>query len=273
MVAYFHAKWIAMKYHLPFLYKPFPYSDQLGMDTRNVPWSKAYQFKRRVVIRSEREINPNASSTLFIVPYFPELKYELATSWKGKFHFSMDLEDPVFKQELIRCLTPKDPIPTIPLPVDRKTVGMHVRRGGGYDHKNAHLKDPIRFPPDSYFTESLSLVINHFPNEPLYVYVLTDDPHPEDLLKRYKECFAGYDNIEFACRTSGNHYDANVLTDFFTIPKFDSFIGSGSHFSVMAAKLGDYDVLIFPVHATIVDGIVTIDQIDVKQRSFILQKK
>lgn len=264
LLAYFHAKWIAMKYEIPFFYKPFPLSELLQMDTRDVRWSQSYRFKHKVIIRHENEIKKSASSTLYIIPFFPEFKFEFLNQWKGKLYFEVEWEDPIFKEELIQCMTSKEPIPTIPLPQDRKTVGMHVRRGGGYDHKDAMINSPLKFPPDSYYIECLSLLLEIFKNERLYVYLLTDDPHPEKLVSQYKGYFAEYGNVEFACRETGNHYNSNILIDFFTIPKFDCFIGSGSNFSLMAKQLGNYEIEIFPAHAKTVNGVVTIDQIDVR---------
>lgn len=264
LMAYFHAKWIAMKYRLPFLYKPFPFSDQLQMDLRDARWSAAYRFKHKVIVQDEREIKTTPSSTLYIIPFFPELKFEFLTDWKGTLYFDVDWEDPIFKEELIQCLTPKQPIPTVPLPKDRKTIGMHVRRGGGYDHKLAPINCPLKFPPDSYYVECLAHILETLENEPVYVYVLTDDPHPEKIVNQYRTYFFNYGNVEFGYRVKGNHHDANILTDFFTISKFNYFIGSGSNFSLMATHLGSYEILTIPVHANTVDGIVTIDQIEIK---------
>lgn len=264
LVAYFHAKWIAMKYQLPFLYKPFPLSDQLQMDVMDERWSAALKFRYKIVVRHESEIRRTPASTLYIIPFFPELKYEFLNQWIGKLYFDVDWDDPAFKAEMIRCMTPKTPIPTVPLPQDRKTVGMHVRRGGGYDHKYALINSPLRFPPDSYYIECLTLVLKRLKDMPVYVYLLTDDATPEKLVNQYKAHFTDYPNVEFGCRATGNHYDANVLTDFLTIPKFDCFIGSGSNFSLMATKLGNYEILTCPVHVKVVNNVPFIDQIDIR---------
>ena len=53
-----------------------------------------------------------------------------------------------------------------------------------------------------------------------------------------------------------------LLEDFFSIPKFDCGILCQSNFSVIASKLGNYSVLISPVHTVMRDNKPVIDGID-----------
>lgn len=269
LIAYLHAKWIALKYNLPFMYRPFGYSADLNMDIIDPKCCPPYTFANHMTVRHESNINDAMESKLYIIPYFPELQFELHYSWYvyggGPFLFQVDWDDPFFKEEMIRSLTPKNNIDTLQLPTDRITVGMHLRRGGGHDnYDRERINFPLKFPPDSYYIENLKKVLELFKDDPIYVYLMTDDRNPDSLLHQYREAFRNYSNVVFDCRSNGNGPNSNVLIDFFSISKFDCFIGSNSNFSFLATKLGNYKLLFTPMHATVENKVITIDQVDVE---------
>ena len=258
LLAYFHAKWIAYKHRLPFLYKPFPHSDRLALHERDSPLGSSFLFGVEATLIDEAQIQASASSTLFTIPFFPE------PSFKNRNNpFAVDWEDPGFREEMIHCLTPKEPIALFPLPKDRKTVGVHVRRGGGFDSPAVHYEYPLKFPPDSYYIEQIERIANLYRNEPLYVFIMTDDPHPEIIAEKYRKALKN-PRLEFDWRKGETGPDQNVLEDFFLIPQFDALILCDSNFSLVASKISNGSALIFPVNYAKKKGSVKITRVQLQ---------
>ena len=136
MMSYIHAKWISFKYHMPILYKPFPYSDQLYMHILDAHLSTVNideQFDKVKTIQSEKTIMYNdIHSTLFKSYYFPETKPGL----KSKKHllmtyFKVEWENKEYRAFLKETIRPFVEFPKWDLPKDKITVAVHVRDGGG----------------------------------------------------------------------------------------------------------------------------------------------
>lgn len=262
LIAYFHAKWIAYKYDLPFLYAPFPFSDQFDLDKIEQPLNISH-FANRLSISDEKQIvNHATDSTLFIVPYFPECYTEYTTSlpcgWPS--YIKVDWDDPDFRAEMVKCLTTKKEIEAVSLPSGFITVGVHVRRGGGHDHyESCRLSWPLKFPPDSYYIQQIRRLADIFKDSLLYVYVFTDDLNPQEIVKNYK-AILNNPNILFDCRWKGNGPNNNIIDDFFAMTKFDCFIRCESNFSIMATKLAQHSIMIAPINYTIVNKEVVVTE-------------
>ena len=262
LVSYLHAKWISFKYGLPFLYRPFPSSDQLKMDGTAQQWG-AYTFASKCIIRTENEFATLRDSTLYVVPYFPEClqEFEMHPHLKNHPYFEVDWEHPEFKKVIAQALSPKNPVATLPLPKNKMTVCVHIRRGGNVDHPSMRFPFPLKFPPDYYYITQIKRIADLFPDTPLYVYLMTDDLNPAALVQSYASAFKKYD-IEFDCRAEENGPKANILEDFFSLGKFDCLIRCQSNFSLMGALLGDYRILITPTHAYTKDNDIVVDNIE-----------
>jgi len=238
LLSYFHAKWIAYKHGLPFLYRPFPNAELFALHNRD----------------QQLEIE---TSSLYVVPYFPE------TTAKERL-FDVDWSDPVFRKEMAECLTPMEEVSLHPLPKDRKTVGVHVRRGGGFDHPEIYYEYPLKFPPDSYYIEQIERVAALFPDEPLYVFILTDDPNPESIGDKFQKALQN-PNIEFAWRKGENGPDQNILEDFFLIPQFDVLILCDSNFSLVASKISEPAAIFIPTGYVKKKGKTKITRVELSQ--------
>lgn len=264
LLAYLHAKWIAYKYQMPFLYKPFDHSDKFQFSQMDQKYEASqFSFCHMLSIAREQEINQLAQSTLFEIPYFPNSQFEYETV--NLFHlpfFQPNWDDPNFRSEVVECLKPIDSINTLELPQDCMTVALHIRRGGGVDSQDERNRVPLKFPPDSYYIKQLKLIAHIFKNIPLYVHIFTDDPNPQKLIDKYKKFFDS-SRISFACRTGDNGPHINILEDFYSLTKFDCIIRSESNFSVVASKLGNYQIEIGPAHyRRISNQKIVIDQIE-----------
>lgn len=238
LVAYFHALWLAYKYQLPLVYVPFQNAELFHLHEMYPP--RNMLFEQSVIFTHEEQLK-NHTSTLFTVPYFSEPPETIQPPL-----FPVDWQDPEFRALVADSLTPKNPVSTLPLPRDRLTVGVHVRRGEVVNAEHMKAALPLKFPPDSYYIEQIRRLTTIFKNQPLYIFILTDDRDPWALVRTYREALNN-PLLEFACRESnGGHA---FLEDFLSIPTFDCLILCQSNFSLMSAKLSDYGVLITPTHA------------------------
>lgn len=263
LISYLHAKWISYQYKLPLLYQPFQFSDQFNLHDLEQPMGDLFTFRNVVTIKNENEIYTRPNSTLFIIPFFPESKYEFETlDLQHLPYFKVIWDNPDFQNELIQCLTPKQPVNTINLPKNCITVGVHVRRGGGWDGPGMHKALPLKFPPDTYYIQQIDRIARTFYKQPLYIYVMTDDLNPQSIVDEYKK-YLNYPNVTYACRTADNNHYSNILEDFFSITKFDCLILPQSNFSVVASKLSDYLFIATPNHANITHEKPVIDDITI----------
>lgn len=265
LIAYFHAKWSAYKYGLPFLYSPFPFSDQFAMDERDQRLD-AYSFPHHIGINNEKQIAAiPINSTLLVIPYSPNFYREYLTLPQGWLPFiDVDWEDAKFHEEMVRCLTPKNPVSTMTPPKGYISLGVHLRRGGGVDNYEASRWTwPLKFPPDSYYIAQIQRIAKIFPNQRLYVYIFTDDTCPTNIVNNYKKIFNN-PNIIFDCRSSGNGPHQNILEDFFSMTKFDCFIACQSNFSLMATKFAQHTISIIPINYEIVNGEIVVNETEIR---------
>jgi hypothetical protein len=238
-----HAKWISYKYNLTILYKPFIYSDDFMMDSIEQRFSKEQRFSRIIEVSSEdvfkRGIDHNA---LYVVPYFPESPYELKNE-KWPCYFKVNWGDLAFVKVLSEMVSPKRTVPKRSMPRDSITVAMHVRRGGSFEpfYENAFVK----FPQDIFYIKALEQIYTMIEGKSLYVFIFTDDEHPEVIAKPFVSIFKDK-NIIFDYRHDKNDHNINVLKDFFALTQFDCLIRPDSNFSLCASKLKRYLVEISP---------------------------
>ncbi len=245
LLTYIHAKWIAYRYQMPLLYKPFKYSEQLAMHTLELMYNKELlsNFPKQVVLGKGKSVNPYEGSVLYRVLYFPHSVYEhyfcnRRDSFSPPF-FHMDYLDPAFKAELRKVIRPVSVLPKLELPKDRTTVALHMRRGKGFDGPDLNIIAPYKEPPLSYYVSQLRILSNLYPEGPLYVHLFTDDPEPKELLAELKEELVDLD-ITYATRESYNSHDSNVLEDFFSMLDFDCLVRSESNYSICVEILGDF---------------------------------
>ena len=185
LASYIHAKWISYKYKIPLLYKPFIYSDQLVLHKEERLYTAGIEniFKKTIFLGNKISVNPDeTSSILYMVPYFPESKWELKNCigfsggpWD---YFLIDWNDQDFIQELRKVIKPLKAIPPMELPSDKITVAVHVRRGGNHDTPETIPGFPLKFLPNDFYINQLKGLYTLLKEKPLYVYLFTDYNHP-----------------------------------------------------------------------------------------------
>jgi hypothetical protein len=267
LLSYSRAKYIACLYDIPLLYIPFPYSNSLMMHNLEQHFSreKVNEFKAVVSYKQVNGIIDPEADILYVVPFFPESVYERNCP-RNPYLFDVDWDNPKLKQELQKMIKPQGLLNLQPIPSDCVTVALHVRVGTGFDLLAGHTYDdmikwhPFKWPPLSFYIESLHLILNQFPDQKIYAYIFTDHDNPAEIMN-YFTAMVGSNRIQFECRLYGNRHDANVLEDFFSLLQFECLIRSDSHFSLIAEKIANYKVLIAPKHVSQQNGITIIDEI------------
>lgn len=252
LLTYMHAKWISYKHKLPLLYKPFLYSNKLILHQSEPLYVKSVinTFSKTVVLGSKNSVNQHESSSiLYVVPYFPESKWELKNCknfqkrpWDS---FEIDWNDKGFIEELRKMIAPIEAIPLLNLPADRITVAVHVRRGGNYDNQGTFEGAPLKFLSDDFFIKEIRQLYYFLGEKPLYVHLFTDDLNPVKIMNTFKNNLKGLD-IQFNCREEDNSDTKHVIEDFFAMQQFDCLIHSESNFSFTMSKIGNYMVSLFP---------------------------
>lgn len=262
LMAYLHAKWLSYKQGIPLLYKPFEYSHQLVLDTVEPRFTG---FTKPGVMVDKAVHVDSRNECIYVVPYFSEVEYERNLPWNSNWiYFAVDWQDKGFKGMIQQLIAPKDQSAyQFTLPTDCVTVAVHVRKGGGFDNPllcdtqtvdpRTNLSQtfsdyyaPLKFPPEYFYTDALKRLVSIVGNVPLYVYIFTDDPHPENIASRFAQELSDHQHIHFDYRAAGNAHNANVLHDFFAMTRFDCIIHPLSNFSLVASKLGSYRVQIYP---------------------------
>ena len=261
LMSYLHAKWISFVYDIPLAYRSFQYSDQLVLHSCEKHLGLSQPTKRVTLTKYNLAIDKNRDC-LYVVPYFAEVlsehKFPGACHW---IYFPVNWNNELFYSQICSLIKPIDSnLLNFTLPLDKITVALHVRKGGGYDrpllsdtqrpdHVYSYYSDyhsMLKFPPEFFFIEQLKRVSNYFDHKPIYAYVFTDDANPAALVERFKKQLNEYPNIELDYRKEGNRHDSHVVEDFFALTKFDCLIRPQSNFSLVAAKIANYKLEIYP---------------------------
>lgn len=260
LLAYLHAKWISYQYKIPFIYKPFKYSNYLKLHSQENQTANP-ALKKFVLSKQDMRINAQEKK-LIVVPWFSEIAFERNLPWNRNWiYFDIDWNDKRFYETIVELIKPiNSKLADFNLPNNCVTVALHVRKGEGFDgpllsedsHKQsnvdyADLNAPLKFPPDYFYVEQLKKASEYFGNQKMYAYIFTDAKNPALIAQRFKNALINYPNIEFDYRKlTNNTHDTNVLEDFFAMLKFDCLIRPQSSFSIAAAKLTNYKLEIYP---------------------------
>ncbi len=267
LISYIHAKWISYKYDIPLLYNPFVYSDSLVLHVcdRQYTYSELSAFSNIVTLGKNKGVAQSDSPyTLYLVPYFPESKFERenGVSFSGGTwdYFEVDWDDEEFIHELRRVISPIQSVCKMSLPSNCISVAVHIRRGGNHDTPETLPGFPLKFLPEEFYIEQLRRLYLLLGKKPLYVHIFTDDNRPEKIKKHFQKQLDDLD-IQFSCRSHGNSDTAHVIEDFFALSQFDCLIHSESNFSFIMSKINDYMVSIYPDSFHREDGRIVYDNV------------
>jgi len=237
LILYAKAKFIAETYGIPFLYKPFTYSNQLCLHMADQKYTDKAVRKLKVVSLQKASSLTKvraAKDTLYLVGFF--------THADG----ISPLEHKKFVTDFRRLISPREKVQLVDLPPGRLSIAVHVRRGGGYplDVIAQHFFKS-KFLSDEFYIKGIQEIIKANPRRPLYVYIFTDDQDPGKMVEKYRKFFKR-GAVVFDYRKGENRHDLNVLDDFFAMTKFDCLVRSASSFSRVAEILGSFKMVVSP---------------------------
>lgn len=235
---YIMAMWVCWKYDLPMIYRSFDYSDQLmlsslhDMDLNEKTlslFSKKVEFihsieKTRAVFDQLQKCKNKGDDRLLCIISFLTPFDEIWDDEKW--------DDVRFRKILQEFIKPKKAIELLQLPEQCITVALHVRTGRGYDWQINIDNMPTKFPPDTFYLNSLKQIADHFKGQSLYVRIFTDDPQPAMIRDRFANELQKWrieGDVIIDCRLSKNSHDLNVLEDFFSMMQFDCLIRPDSN--------------------------------------------
>ncbi len=265
LITYMHAKWISYKYQIPLLYDPFPYSDQLQLHKEerlyNDSIKNTVNHIQTVVTLVNSQINKN-SSTLYIIPYYPESLYEVSMD-ANLAYMPINWEDINFKQILKQHIKPVTELPKLNLPNDRIAVAVHLRLGDPFFHSTPRLF--LKFPSLEFYIAQIKRMSKLLQDQPMYVYLFTDHPNPTELMKTIQEEINA-PHIQFDCRREVPGTDTNMLEDFFALTQFDCLVRPDSNFSIAAEKISDFKIIIYPLNPLTDGDKNDVDMVGIKWR-------
>lgn len=262
LIALFHAKWVSYTHNIPLLYMPFQYSNLLKLHEYEIPLQIVPHgyFCKNITLHTFDSNTALEPYTLYTIPYFPEstIEQELYRWHPNAQTFHIDWDDPGFKQELRKIIAPRYPLQLLPLPPNKLSLAVHVRKtSNGFDgqlsfdlpeeQRSARYVDnvfPSKFLPNEFYIKQIQRLSALLGHPPIYVFIFTDDANPSAIVDIFKK-EVDLDNLEFDCRSNNNHF-TNVLEDLFSMVQFDFLIRSDSNFPIVASKIGDYKIEIFP---------------------------
>lgn len=256
LLSYSKAKWISYKYHIPFFYHSFPYSDQLQISALEDEYTPSIESQYEEVLLLAKNQTPCIDVTKRCV---------YINQWYTK--TEIDWNDRQFVSELKKTIAPLHDLELISPPKGFVSIALHIRTGGNYtpDAIWQH-KCPLRFVPIEFYIEQLKHIVATLEGKKIYIYLFTDHSDPARLAQ---QCSNSLDNpnIIWEYRQAGNNHKSNVLEDFFSMMSFEYLIRPGSHFSRFVERLGDNKVVIFPSHVrTVGHRKHIIDEVTIKTR-------
>lgn len=275
LLSLLHAKWISYKYNLPMLYRNFDYSNQFEFSNFEQKYDNL-DYKKTILLDKYNLNNIEVDKdVIYIVPYFSEdlTEYKNNPNW---IYFDVSWEEKNFKEIVKKSISPIDKsLLLFDLPKETINVAVHIRRGGGYDQpllddkvlekRNiyADVAAPLKFPPLSFYVSLIKYISHLIKHKSMYVYIFTDERDTEFLLRRILPHFDTYKNIKFDCRKQNNAWNLNVLNDFFAMSKFDYLIRPQSNFSIVASKLADKLIDVYPSSFRVNHGFPDINKFEI----------
>ena len=254
-MGYAQARYLSFMTDVPFIYRPFLYSEYLTIDFQAAAYdAEASRFICTFRINSAQSLSdffckirdPNTPPTLFVVEYFPTDITEWDFDKTREICFHIPWHDPEFHSYLQQSMRPRIPIPKL----TKKgflNVADHVRTlsGGdalpsfGFTLKHTNLE---------YHRRQIRRIYEWNLQKPMYVFLFSDTKHPLELLESFRNHFLNT-NIEFGIQFLENPDTDYAIQDFFAMQEFDALIATQSNFSMMAWRLGSFDLVIHPEHS------------------------
>jgi hypothetical protein len=268
LISYLHAKWFAYERGIPVVYKSFTHSNQLVLDEEELKTHPCKKGLARSYLGRGEYTPPGRmppEGILYVCPYFPEDPWELknTNNLQGNpyYSFPVDWKDPGFRKAALEMIAPKRDVQLAQLREGVVNVALHIRDGGGYDFDDFWTRFPLKLPPFEFYIEGVKAIIDLFPSRKIDFHLFTDAQIPEMVAKRIEEAVNPGPEIKFRYRKAGNHFNRNVIEDFFSLFQFEVMIRPQSNFSMIPTLLQDFAVVYSPKEASVLGKEVRIEEV------------
>lgn len=261
LLSYIHAEYVAYKYKIPLLYKPFSHSEYLKLHTQKLLYNglEAAHFSKIITISESKQLSSKPDpETLYIIPFFTETSNEFNNWQRHGCLFSVDWYDQNFISIIRQMISPNFDMPTINVPPGYLSVVVHVRKGSGQDYlladepgriprpgiRYSDVFLPLKHLPDEYYIEEIRRLYFLHNKQPLYVYILCDR-NTQKVVEYYKQQLHDIKLI-IEGNKWGKSDPENPIFDFFLMLQFDCLIRSESNLSLVASKIGNFLTIVSP---------------------------
>ncbi len=287
------AKWVSFASGLPLYIKPFAYSHFFAFNDLEQPYNA--DLKRRLHPHTLLQNIDTSLDKAIEREGLNEVHYYFSLPGWGNTQKAFDSQEIMnwngaisnkeFLKEVQKILQPKKPVQTVPLPLNKISIAIHIRKGGGYDipllshqlydrnsiNKNEYFPTdikyadrywPLKFVPDQYYIDQLQYIADQFQDKELYVFIFTDDAEPHNLCTRYSEHIK-HPHIQFDCRRTKNSHSLNLIEDLFSMAQFDCLIRGGSNFPQISQLIGSHRLVIYPKSARWIGKTLVVDDVGI----------
>lgn len=266
LMSFVRGKWLSFNYNIPLLYKPFPYSNQLGLhneEKKRFSSSQLSKFEDIHEVQNELDVCfEDSSNTLYVVPSFsePESPYEFETEIP---FFEVDWHNKDFRKLLKKDLKPVKEIPPIKFPRGRINVAVYMPQPAESEKEELCQKFPLQYPPDRYYVEQLKKLNQMLYSRPIFVYVFTENRNPTEALKKL-QTNVGANNIIYECKKTTRPSKTSAVDDFFNIAKFDCLIRPSCNLGFLIEQFNDFLISIKPIHYKTEKNTIIIDEVHIQ---------
>lgn len=265
LITYLHAKWISYKYGIPLAFHPFLFSEAFAVHKLETPLDSSQE----VVPVTDLSMLNNLEDKVYQILYVTECMGEYLNGhpyWHNRPFIHVDWNDQDFIEWVRPCLEPRIPVKLLPLPSDKVTVALHIRRPYGIDgYESVYQIFPYKFLPDQFYVDQLRWIYEEMGRRPLYVYLFSNDPRTRKIAAILK-LKVNNRNITFDYPNVLNETREGVLDDFFSMMHFDCMVRPDSNLSIVASKLGYQTIVISPEHVTVNKKGNVVDRVRIERR-------
>ncbi len=271
LFAYCKAKGVAHTHNMLFLYTPTPLLDIFELhQTERRCGTTQIKAKQEAHPKDERSIHINSGTLYNVDCYFKFNSWQDGSDilqWKNLIH------DATFIKKLQSKIRINNFIPKVILPPDRISVAVHIRKGSGidFDYHPSRKKSieiardsyALKMPQNQYYIEQIIRISEMFHDAPLYIHIFTDHTNPRKIVQKYEKVI-NKANIKFGCKEQGNSPDNySAAADLCEMLRFDCLIRTMSNLSQIAHLIGNYKVVVYPIHYIKKDGRIIVDDVGV----------
>lgn len=264
ILMYLRAKYVAKKYDLDFVYKPFDMAEYFLFHELEGSHKKKEVLQKKVVIQKEEDLlllNGEGAE----LPYFSDFlsEYPVFKEFPSVF---VDWNDAQLKEYMRYAVTPICELPLIyPEDPSKINVAIHLRYGSGQDDEATINRHPLKFPPIDFYANQVLKIYEHYGSQPLEVFLFTDAKEPKRVAAQLLNSLKNID-VEIRYKEIVKQEPIEILQDFFSLQNFDCLIRPESSFSYLASLIKDYEISVAPFIYQKVKGKVKITAVEVQKR-------